>query len=47
LAGEAEPHGSGARLGARANGELLQGRRNVVVDSPLRNDEAIGDLRIR
>ena len=47
LAREAEPHGSGARLGARADGELSQGRRNVVVDSPLRNDEAVGDLRVR
>jgi hypothetical protein len=47
LAGEPEPHGSGARLDARADGELSEGRRNVVVDSAPRDDEPRGDLRIR
>ena len=47
LAGEPEAQGSSTRLGARVDGELSEGRRNVVVDSAPRDDEPRGDLRIR
>jgi hypothetical protein len=35
------------RFGSRANGELAQNRRHVIIAGPLRPHEAVRDLRIR
>jgi hypothetical protein len=44
--GEPEPYGLGACLGPRADVELAEDRRNVVVNRPLGDKETIGDLGV-
>src|SRR6266511_6196346 len=46
LAGEPEPDRLRGRLAARANAELAEDRRDVVVDRPLRENEPLGDLGV-
>lgn len=46
VAGEAEPPRLGARLYARPDAELPEDRRDMAVDRPFGQEEALGDLRV-